>query len=117
MKLWARSGPQFPGFALAPGPLVSARFELGPVAGPTPGPVVPAPVSPAAGPVHPPQAGNNHGNRKHRGLVLLGTLYNVQCMHTWTCTTGYIVQCMHTCMHSIAKGATNLGHHKLNGAK
>jgi hypothetical protein len=62
--LTATSGPQFPQFQTAqvalaaPGPLFLAQFELGPVAGPTPGPVVPAPVSPAAGPVHPPQAGN-----------------------------------------------------------
>jgi hypothetical protein len=82
----ATPGPQFPQFVLAaPGPLDPTHFELGPAAGPTTDPVVPAPASPAAGPVHPPwltkpEAGNNHArNRKHpRGDLS----YGVQSAHS-----------------------------------
>jgi hypothetical protein len=79
----ATPGPQFPQRALAaPGPLEPVQFKLWSVAGPTPDPVVPAPVSPAAGAVHPPETGNSHGrNRKHQlgGIASCSTVYIV-CM-------------------------------------
>jgi hypothetical protein len=69
-------GPQYPGGLAAPGPLAPAQPGFGPVAGPSPGSVNPAPVSAAAGPVHRHQAGeksggSNHLHGKHPGGDLL----------------------------------------------